>query len=274
MLKTVGKGTKFAVLSIWLIFTIFPLYWMFLTSIRPIREVTQKIYYPKSNSTLDSYRSLFSQYDFTTYLRNSLVVSFAAATFVIFIGLMGAYALARYKFKGKAQIMLVFLITQMIPALIALAPLYLLLSKVGLLNSLIGLTLCYVGGMVPFATIMLRGFLQRIPPELDEAALIDGCNRFTALFRVVFPVALPGIAATFIFAFVQCWNELFLAMVLIDSDGNKTFPVAMRSFIGAYYIEWGGLAAAVMIGIIPTVLIFAAMSKFMISGLTAGIVKG
>jgi multiple sugar transport system permease protein len=274
MLKTVGKGTKFAVLSIWLIFTIFPLYWMFLTSIRPIREVTQKIYYPKSNSTLDSYRSLFSQYDFTTYLRNSLVVSFAAATFVIFIGLMGAYALARYKFKGKAQIMLVFLVTQMIPALIALAPLYLLLSKVGLLNSLIGLTLCYVGGMVPFATIMLRGFLQRIPPELDEAALIDGCNRFTALFRVVFPVALPGIAATFIFAFVQCWNELFLAMVLIDSDGNKTFPVAMRSFIGAYYIEWGGLAAAVMIGIIPTVLIFAAMSKFMISGLTAGIVKG
>ena len=274
MLKTVGKGTKFLVLSLWLIFTIFPLYWMFLTSIRPVREVTQKIYYPKSNSTLESYRTLFSQYDFTTYLRNSLVVSFAAATFVIFIGLMGAYALARYKFKGKTQIMLVFLVTQMIPALIALAPLYLLLSKVGLLNSLIGLTLCYVGGMVPFATIMLRGFLQRIPPELDEAALIDGCNRFTALFRVVFPVALPGIAATFIFAFVQCWNELFLAMVLIDSDGNKTFPVAMRSFIGAYYIEWGGLAAAVMIGIIPTVLIFAAMSKFMISGLTAGIVKG
>jgi multiple sugar transport system permease protein len=274
MLKTLGKGTKFAVLSIWLIFTIFPLYWMFLTSIRPVTEVTQKIYYPKSNSTLDSYRSLFSQYDFTTYLRNSLVVSLAAAAFVIFVGLLGAYALARYKFKGKSQIMLVFLVTQMIPALIALAPLYLLLSKVGLLNSLIGLTLCYIGGMVPFATIMLRGFLQRIPPELDEAALIDGCNRFTALFRVVFPVALPGIAATFIFAFVQCWNELFLAMVLIDSDGNKTFPVAMRSFIGAYYIEWGGLAAAVMIGIIPTVAIFAAMSKFMISGLTAGIVKG
>jgi multiple sugar transport system permease protein len=187
---------------------------------------------------------------------------------------MGAYALARYKFKGKSQIMVVFLVTQMIPALIALAPLYLLLSKIGLLNSLVGLTLCYVGGMVPFATIMLRGFLQRIPPELDEAALIDGCNRFSALFRVVFPVALPGIAATFIFAFVQCWNELFLAMVLIDSDGNKTFPVGMRSFIGAYYIEWGGLAAAVMIGIIPTVAIFAAMSKFMISGLTAGIVKG
>ena len=274
MLKTLGKGTKFTVLSLWLIFTVFPLYWMFLTSIRPVTEVTQKIYYPKSNSTLDSYRSLFSQYDFTTYLRNSLVVSLAAAAFVIFVGLLGAYALARYKFKGKSQIMLVFLVTQMIPALIALAPLYLLLSKVGLLNSLIGLTLCYIGGMVPFATIMLRGFLQRIPPELDEAALIDGCNRFTALFRVVFPVALPGIAATFIFAFVQCWNELFLAMVLIDSDGNKTFPVAMRSFIGAYYIEWGGLAAAVMIGIIPTVAIFAAMSKFMISGLTAGIVKG
>jgi multiple sugar transport system permease protein len=274
MLKALGKGTKFTILSFWFIFTVFPLYWMGLTSIRPTREVTQKIYYPKSNSTLDSYRTLFSQYAFGTYLMNSLLVALASAAFVIFVGLLGAYALARYKFKGKQQIMLVFLVTQMIPALIALAPLYLLLSKVGLLNSLIGLTICYVGGMVPFATIMLRGFLQRIPPELDEAALIDGCNRFTALFRVVFPVALPGIAATFIFAFVQCWNELFLAMILIDSDGNKTFPVAMRSFIGAYYIEWGGLAASVMIGIIPTVVIFALMSKFMISGLTAGIVKG
>lgn len=274
MLNALGKGTKFTVLAVWLVFTVFPLYWMALTSIRPVREVTQKIYFPKSNSTLDSYRTLFSQYAFGTYLRNSLLVALAAAAFVIFVGLLGAYALARYKFKGKSQIMLVFLVTQMIPALIALAPLYLLLSNVGLLNSLVGLTLCYVGGMVPFATIMLRGFLQRIPPELDEAAMIDGCNRFTALFRVVFPVALPGIAATFIFAFVQCWNELFLAMILIDSDGNKTFPVAMRSFIGAYYIEWGGLAASVMIGIIPTVLIFALMSKFMISGLTAGIVKG
>lgn len=274
MLKTLGKVTKFSVLAMWLLFTLFPLYWMALTSIRPVREVTKKLYYPHSNSTLDSYRTLFSQYAFGTYIKNSFVVSLAASAFVIFIGMLGAYALARYKFKGKSQIMLVFLVTQMIPGLIALAPLYLLLSKVHLLNTLIALIFCYVGGMVPFATIMLRGFLQRIPPELDEAALIDGCNRFTALFRVVFPVALPGIAATFIFAFVQCWNELFLAMILIDSDANKTFPVAERSFIGAYYIEWGGLAASVMIGIIPTVIMFGLMSKFMISGLSAGIVKG
>ncbi len=274
MFKTVGKVTKFSVLAIWLVFTLFPLYWIFLTSIRPVREVTKKLYLPQSNSTLDSYRTLFSQYAFGTYIKNSFVVAFAASAFVIFIGMLGAYALARYKFKGKSQIMLVFLVTQMIPGLIALAPLYLLISRVNLLNTLVALVFCYVGGMVPFATIMLRGFLQRIPPELDEAALIDGCNRFTALFRVVFPVALPGIAATFIFAFVQCWNELFLAMVLIDSDGNKTFPVGMRSFVGAYYIEWGGLAASVMIGIIPTVIMFGLMSKFMISGLSAGIVKG
>jgi multiple sugar transport system permease protein len=274
MFRTVGKVTKFSVLAIWLVFTLFPLYWMFLTSIRPVREVTKKLYLPQSNSTLDSYRTLFSQYAFGTYIKNSFIVSFAASAFVIFIGMLGAYALARYKFKGKSQVMLVFLVTQMIPGLIALAPLYLLISKVNLLNTLVALVFCYVGGMVPFATIMLRGFLQRIPPELDEAALIDGCNRFTALFRVVFPVALPGIAATFIFAFVQCWNELFLAMILIDSDANKTFPVAERSFVGAYYIEWGGLAASVMIGIIPTVIMFGLMSKFMISGLSAGIVKG
>lgn len=274
MLKSFSKGTKVAVLTIWLVFTIFPLYWMFLTSIRPVREVTKHFFWPRSNSTLESYRGLFRDYAFGIYLKNSFIVAMAASALVIFIGMLGAYALARYRFKGKSQIMLVFLVTQMIPGLIALAPLYLLLARLNLLNTLIALVLCYLGGMIPFATLMLRGFLQQIPPELDEAALIDGCNRVSALFRVIFPVALPGVAATFIFSFVQCWNELFLAMVLIDSDGNKTFPVAERSFIGAYFIEWGGLAASVMIGIIPTMIMFGLMSKFMISGLSAGIVKG
>jgi multiple sugar transport system permease protein len=274
MLKIFGKTSKVTILGLWFIFTIFPLYWMGLTSIKPIREVTKKYYIPHSNSTLDSYRKLFHDYAFGTYLKNSFIVSMAASAFIIFIALLGAYALARYSFKSKSQIMLAFLVTQMIPGLIALAPLYMLLNKVHLLDTLVGLVLCYVGAMVPFATIMLRGFLHRIPPELDEAALIDGCNRFTALFRVVLPVALPGVAATFIFSFVQCWNELFLAMMLIDSDGNKTFPVAERSFVGAYFIEWGGLAASVMIGIIPTVVMFGLMSKFMISGLSAGIAKG
>ena len=274
MLKTLGKATKVSLLSIWLIFTVFPLYWMFLTSIRPVRETTKHFYYPHANSTLDNYRKLFKDYAFGTYMKNSLVVALAASLFVVFIGALGAYALARYQFRGKTQILLVFLVTQMIPGLIALAPLYLLLNRVHLLNTLYALILCYLGGSVPFATMMLRGFLQRIPPELDEAALIDGCNRFTAWVRIVFPVALPGIAATFICSFVSCWNELFLAMVLIASDANKTFPVAERSFIGAYYIEWGGLAASVMIGVIPTMIMFGLMSKFMISGLSAGIVKG
>ena len=274
MLKGFSKGTKISVLTIWFLFTIFPLYWMFLTSIRPVREVTKHYFWPRSNSTLESYRALFRDYAFGTYLRNSFIVAVAASALVIFIGMLGAYSLARYRFQGKSQVMLVFLVTQMIPGLIALAPLYLLLSRLNLLNTLIALVLCYLGGMIPFATLMLRGFLQQIPPELDEAALIDGCNRVSALFRVIFPVALPGVAATFIFSFVQCWNELFLAMVLIDSDANKTFPVAERSFIGAYFIEWGGLAASVMIGIIPTMIMFGLMSKFMISGLSAGIVKG
>ena len=164
MFKTVGKVTKFSVLAIWLVFTLFPLYWIFLTSIRPVREVTKKLYLPQSNSTLDSYRTLFSQYAFGTYIKNSFVVAFAASAFVIFIGMLGAYALARYKFKGKSQIMLVFLVTQMIPGLIALAPLYLLISRVNLLNTLVALVFCYVGGMVPFATIMLpvSNFPRRI----------------------------------------------------------------------------------------------------------------
>jgi multiple sugar transport system permease protein len=274
MFTALGKVGKFTILGFWLLFTLFPIYWIGLTAIKPKREVNDLYYLPKSNSTLDSFRTLFETYSFDVYLRNSLVVSLLASLIVVCIGLLGAYALARYEFSGKSQIMLAFLTTQMIPGLIAIAPLYLLMQKMGLLNSLAGLIIVYTGGLVPFATMMLRGFIQRIPPELDEAALIDGCNRFTALFRVVTPVALPGIAATFIFSFVGCWNELFLAMIFIDSESNKTFPAAMRSFIGGYWIEWGGLAAAVTMGIIPTVLLFGLMSKFMISGLTNGIVKG
>jgi multiple sugar transport system permease protein len=128
--------------------------------------------------------------------------------------------------------------------------------------------------LVPFSTIIMRGFYERVPVALEEAAQVDGASRLVAMVRVVIPVMLPGIAATFIFAFVQCWNELFLAITFIDSEDAKTIPVAMNSFITQYDIDWGSMAAATVISVLPTLVLFAAIRRYIVEGLTAGAVKG
>ncbi|MFK4997105.1 carbohydrate ABC transporter permease [Bacillus sp. N9] len=162
----------------------------------------------------------------------------------------------------------------MIPIFIALAPLYALMSKLHLLNKLPSLLLIYTVMMIPFCTIMMKGFFERIPSSLEEAAMIDGCNKFQALFRVIIPVMLPGIAATFIFAFVQCWNELFLAIMFIDTESAKTIPVAMNSFITKFDIDWGAMSAATVISVIPTLVLFSFFQKYIVEGATQGSVKG
>lgn len=132
----------------------------------------------------------------------------------------------------------------------------------------------YTAMLIPYCTISLRGFFQRIPESIEEAAMIDGCSRLYALFKVVTPVMLPGIAATYIFTFVQCWNEVFQAIMFIDIEANKTIPVALNSFIMKYDINWGALSAGTVISIIPTIILFGFIQKYMAAGLTDGAIKG
>jgi multiple sugar transport system permease protein len=127
---------------------------------------------------------------------------------------------------------------------------------------------------IPFCTIMLRGFFANVPAELEEAAMVDGCNRLTALIRVIVPVMTPGIVATFIFNFVNCWNELFLSVTLINADENRTVPAALNGFISSFNIEWGPMSAAAVLAIIPTMILFAVASRYIVQGLTSGAVKG
>lgn len=267
--------TKIVFLGIFLLFTIFPLYWIFITSLKPRKDMfTLPLQYWPKELTFENYVNIFAISDFGTYITNSLLVSVVAGLFSLLIAILSGYVLARFHFKGKSQVIFAFLITQMIPIFIALAPLYLLMSKLHLLNRLPSLMLIYTVMMIPFCTIIMKGFFERIPATLEEAAMIDGCSRFSALFKVIIPVMLPGITATFIFAFVQCWNELFLAVMFIDEEGSKTIPVAMNSFISKFDIDWGAMSAATVLSVIPTLVLFAFAQKYIVEGMTQGAVKG
>lgn len=270
-----AKVVKFLFLGLWLVITVFPLYWIVVTSFKkPGAIFSYPLTYWPEVFSIENYLGLFSKAQFGTYVVNSLIVATIAAVVATFISMLSAYVLARFEFRSKGAILLAFLATQMIPSFIALGPLYLLMTQLKLVDNRFGLILIYIAVCIPFCTVMLRGFFENIPDALEEAAMIDGCSRFGALFRVLVPVLKPGIVAAFIFNFVNCWNELFLSVTLINSDANKTIPTALNGFITSYNIDWGSMSAAAVLTIIPTMVLFAFASRYIVQGLTAGAVKG
>lgn len=268
-------GLKVLYLALHFVIMVFPLYWIVITSLKPQKDIFSfpLQYWPKQ-FTLDNYIQIFKISKFHIYIFNSLLVAVLAAAIVIFIATLSAYVMARFQFRGHKQIMMAFFVTQMLPGFIALAPLYLLMADLDLINSRMSLIICYTVMLIPFSTIMLRGFFQRVPSSLEEAAMIDGCSRLTALLRVIIPVMLPGIASTFIFAFVQNWNELFMAVMFIDDEALKTLPVAMNSFVMKFDVDWGAMSAGTVLSVIPTVILFAFAQRFIVEGLTQGAEKG
>ena len=270
-----GRMAKITFLSIWLIFTIFPLYWIIITALKPSSAIYRfpLQYWPHAFS-LENFRTLFGESNFGMYMVNSLVVATVASAVVTVISLLSGYIIARFDFRGKGAVIGAFLITQMIPAFIALGPLYMMMTRLHLVDARRGLILVYVALSIPFCTLMLSGFFDNVPDALEEAAMVDGCSRLSALFRVIVPVMIPGITAAFIFNFVNCWNELFLAVTLLNSDSHLTIPTALNGFITSYNIDWGPMSAAAVLAIVPTLVIFGFASKRMVQGLTAGAVKG
>ncbi|MGI6879038.1 carbohydrate ABC transporter permease [Microbacterium sp. gxy059] len=265
--KVVGLG-------IWLVLTLFPLYWIAVTSFKSPGSINRfPLEYWPTEPSLDNYRGLFETSNFGVFLGNSAVVALLAGATATLIALLSAYVLARFEFRSKGAVLIAFLLTQMIPTFIALGPLYSMLADLGLVDSKPGLILVYIAVCIPFSTVMLRGFFENVPDALEEAAMIDGCSRLGALFRVLVPVMTPGIVAAFIFNFVNCWNELFLSVILINSDMNKTVPSALNGFISTFNIAWGPMAAAAVLTILPTMVLFALASRWIVEGLTAGSVK-
>ena len=271
---TLTGTMRFTLLAVWLLITLFPLYWIALTSFKSPATVNAfPIEYWPSEPSVQNYLNLFAANDFGVFLMNSAIVSLTAGFVATLIALLSAFVLSRFEFRSKGAVLIAFLLTQMIPAFIALGPLYSMMSNLGLVDTKFGLILIYIAVCIPFSTVMLRGFFENVPAALEEAAMIDGCSRLGALFRVLVPVMTPGIIAAFIFNFVNCWNELFLSVVLMHSTENRTVPAALNGFISTFNVDWGSMSAAAVVTILPTMLMFALASKWIVQGLTAGAVK-
>ncbi|MBO7744230.1 carbohydrate ABC transporter permease [Paenibacillus sp. MWE-103] len=269
------KGLKVVFLTLYLITMVFPLYWIVITSLKPQKDIFSfPLNYWPDRITFQNYINIIKISKFHVYIANSLLISLSAAAIVVCISVLSAYVLARFKFRAHRHVMLGFFLTQMLPGFVALAPLYLLMTRLDLINTRSSLVLMYTVGLIPFSTILLKGFFERIPSSLEEAAMIDGCSRMSALVRVIMPVMLNGIAATFIFAFVQNWNELFMAVLFIDDETLKTLPVAMNSFVMKFDVDWGAMSAGTVLSVLPTIALFAVAQRFIVEGLTQGAVKG
>jgi len=265
---------RLAVLA-YLAVALFPLYWLLKIAVTP----TQLLYgegvrmWP-SATTVENFSFVLLNSRFPAYFGNSVLVSGLTALTVTLAATGAGYALSRFRFRGKSAVSFFLLLTQMFPLVMLIAPIYRLMTPMGLVDSRIGLVVVYTAFNVPFATFLMQSFLDGIPAELEEAAMIDGCTRFQALRRVIVPITLPGIAATLGFVFTAAWSELLFALMLISSDERMTFPVGLLTFISKFSVDWGQMMAAAVMALIPAVLFFALVQRYLVQGLTAGAVKG
>lgn len=274
MKKLYIKIIKFILLALFLIFALFPLYWIILTSFKPVYELyTFPIRYWTNNPSLYGYRKLFEFVNFKLYFLNSVIVSILASFVSTFFAMLSGYVLSRKEFKGKYALVLFLFFSQMIPSYLIMVPQYVMFSELKLIDKLISIIIVYSGIGAAFSAIMARGFFDRIPKSIEEAALIDGCNEFQTLFKITIPLMLPGLSAIMSFSFVNNWNELFTAVMFLNTSDKYTVPVGLYSIISKAGIQWNVLAAGIVIALLPTIFVFAIAQKYIIAGLTQGSLK-
>ncbi|MEQ8835501.1 MAG: ABC transporter permease subunit, partial [Lacipirellulaceae bacterium] len=223
--------------------------------------------------TLDSYAALFTQQPFLRWLGNSLLVSFAVTVTGVALAAMGGYALSRFRFVGRQALMLSILTTQMFPATMLLLPLYILVAKLHLMNTFLGLLVFYVSTALPFCVWQMKGFYDTISPSLEEAARVDGCSRLVAFRKVILPLAAPGLVITALFSFMTAWSEYIVAAQVLQDREMFTLPLGVKSFQASMSTQWGLYAAAAILVSVPVVVVFIVLSKYLVSGMTVGAVK-
>ena len=228
-----------------------------------------------ANVSFANFTSVLSDQPFATWMLNSAIVSIATTVVGVFLACTAAYAFSRFRFPGRQTGMMSFLVSQMFPGTLMLIPLYIILVKwLNLGSTRTGLVLAYSTTAIPFCVWMLKGYFDTIPRDLEEAALIDGASSATIFWRIVLPLAKPAVAVTALFSFMTGWNEFILAATLIDKETMYTAPVGLRFFVGGFSQQWGYFAAGAVVVSIPVVALFLFLQKYLVSGLTAGSVKG
>jgi multiple sugar transport system permease protein len=256
-------------------FALFPLFWLLKVSVTPNDLLySEGVRMWPSRMSFEHFRFVLAHSAFPVFFRNSMIVAGATAAIVTLLASLSGYALSRFAFRGKYWIVALMLLTQMFPLVMLVAPIFKMLSPLGLTNSLTGLVIVYVAFNVPFATFLMQSFFDGIPKDLEEAAMIDGATRFRAFSQIILPLTLPGIAATLGFVFTAAWSELLFALMLISSAGASTFPVGLLSFVSKFSVDFGQMMAAGVLALIPACLFFLFIQRYLVQGLTAGAVKG
>ena len=275
--KKAENGLKWLLVIVIFCVIMFPMAWLLSTSLKDQRFMIEiPPQWIPNPITFEHYvAAIFHEMPFFVLLKNSLIIAIGVSLVSTVLGSLSAYGFSRYPFV-RSEILLVFLLAgQMFPGVILVIPFYVLLRNLNLLDTYYSLILANTSLALPFTIYMLKGYFDSLPTELEDAALIDGCNRFQTFYKIVLPLTMPGLIATAFMAFVVAWDDYIFALTLITSDERRTLPVAMvGSFVGEFAVKWGEMMAVSVLMSLPVLFLFFFLQKYLVQGLTAGAVKG
>jgi len=276
LVKIIGSIGICIAIFIVLIVVLVPVYWMVITAIRPEIDIYRRTFFP-ADITLDHFIEIFSNKplrQFHVYITNSLIVSLSVMCISIILGSLAAYSLVFIYYRGKDLASSFILFAYVFPGFILMVPIYMIFRSLGLTNTYLGLILADLIGAVPFATWMLRGYFIGIPADLVDSAKVDGCSHLSILFRIILPVAAPGVVTAAVFSFVSSWGSLLFPLLLIEGERLLTLPLGIMRFAFGEAYHWGPLMAAAIISALPPTILYGLVQKYLVKGLLAGAVKG
>jgi len=275
MNKKIETWIIFIFLSLFTLATLYPVLNIISISLRTDNAFeTQSLSLFTADSSMDSYKTLFTETPFLNWAWNSFIVTFVVTLTGVVLASTSGYALSRFKFKGRQFGMLSLLTTQMFPATMLLLPFFILLSKLGLINSYIGLIIIYSSTALPFCIWQMKGYYDTIPVSLEESARLDGCNRYQTFYKIILPLSKPALVITALFSFMSSWSEYIVAAIILQDPELYTLPLGLKSFQASLATQWGLYAAGAVVVSIPVTILFISLAKYLVSGLTLGSVKG